>query len=83
MTNCRLKDYLDLWVLLSRETIIVRDTLVGLTNKFANDASRNILWGRFLEKNQIPAKSLDSIIDFIRTALEPIIKLAIALSDDE
>jgi predicted nucleotidyltransferase component of viral defense system len=101
MTNSRLKDYLDLWVLLNRETLdsgllaraiaatferretnIGEDIPVGLTNKFANDASRRILWNRFLEKNQIPAKSLNSIIEFIRTTLEPIIKQVTALSKD-
>lgn len=94
MTNSRLKDYLDLWVLLKRERIeqqilaeaivstfvrramkIPSDPPIGLTDEFAQDASRQALWLAFLRKNRLEAHSLGTTIVFLRESLLP------ALSD--
>ncbi|MET3106013.1 hypothetical protein AAKU58_000828 [Oxalobacteraceae bacterium GrIS 1.18] len=99
MTNSRLKDYLDLWVLLNNETLDdqvlakavaatfgrrgtgISNTLpVGLTDQFADDASRKILWKNFLIKNQLPITTLNSTIEKIRSTLEPILKEAATLN---
>lgn len=71
MTNSRMKDYVDLSVLLEREALdvellaqaikatferrgmVVPTTLpIGLTDEFAQDASRQSLWNSFLKKNE-------------------------------
>lgn len=95
MNNSRLKDYLDLWVLLTREsldpnvlaesiaaTFARRDTTVptnlpiGLVDEFAEDKTRQALWRRFLEKNQLDNTPLLSVIQAIRTELSPAIVMA-------
>lgn len=90
MTNSRLKDYLDLAVLLERETLetgtlataitatfnrrgmAVPDTWpIGLTDEFANDASRQALWRAFLTKNKLQHGSLPDILLKLRAAIGP------------
>jgi hypothetical protein len=90
MTNSRLKDYLDLSVLISRETLD-RNTLsaaiaatfarrgtalpttlpIGLTEEFANDASRQAMWMAFLKKNALPLTPLQVVVKSLREALWP------------
>lgn len=90
MTNSRLKDYLDLWILLERETLSA-DTLasavaatfarrgtplpnvlpIGLSDEFANDASRQALWATFLRKNALAAMPLGDVVGALRTKLQP------------
>jgi hypothetical protein len=81
MTNSRLKDYLDLFVILEKEklnqdilaqaisaTFVRRNTTVpkelpiGLTDEFANDASRQAIWLAFLKKNELEIKPLIEIV---------------------
>jgi len=90
MTNSRLKDYLDLSVLLEREdldpatlakaiaatftrrgTALPTELPIGLTDEFANDASRQALWAAFLRKNELPAVPLQGIVTALRTRLQP------------
>jgi hypothetical protein len=95
MTNSRLKDYLDLSVLLEREALdidllaqAIKATFerrgmtvpavlpVGLTDEFAQDASRQSLWQTFLKKNELIPEPLVAIVDRLRTALEPALNRA-------
>ncbi|MCW8385496.1 nucleotidyl transferase AbiEii/AbiGii toxin family protein [Legionella pneumophila serogroup 1] len=95
MANSRLKDYLDLYVLLSNEqldnkvlaqaihaTFTRRDMVVpeilpiGLTDEFANDPSRELMWKAFLRKNELEQKPLKEIISVIRNLVQPSISSA-------
>lgn len=99
MTNSRMKDYLDLSVLLDRETMdanllaqaikatferrgmAVPTTLpVGLTDEFAADPSRQVLWQAFIKKNEIAFEPLPAIVDRLRAALGAALRLAATLS---
>lgn len=90
MTNSRVKDYLDVWILLGRETLdasvlaaaiaatfkrrstAVPTTLpIGLSDEFANDASRQALWAAFLKKNALTAVPLSDVVKALRNALQP------------
>lgn len=90
MTNSRVKDYLDVWILLGREvldaTVLatavaatfkrrstpVPTTLpIGLSDEFANDASRQALWAAFLKKNNLAAVPLGVVVTALRDALQP------------
>ena len=95
MSNSRLKDYLDIWMLLNRESpdsMILAEAIaatftrrgmvvptswpVGLLDEFAQDSSRNILWARFLTKNQLTMTPLTAVINEIRSTLGPAFKQA-------
>ena len=97
MTNSRLKDYLDLWILLSREVleastlaqaiaatferrgmIVPTQLPIGLTDEFANDPSRQVIWLSFLKKNQLAVTPLSTVVVSLRTALEPALMQAAA-----
>ena len=90
MTNSRVKDYLDVWILLEREALdatilataiaatfkrratAVPTTLpIGLSDEFANDASRQALWAAFLRKNDLAAAPLGEVVTALRDALQP------------
>lgn len=90
MTNSRVKDYLDVWVLLEREELDItvlataiaatfkrRSTAVpttlpiGLSDEFANDASRQALWAAFLKKNDLAVVPLGEVVAALRDALQP------------
>ena len=90
MTNSRLKDYLDLSVLLEREdldpatlvnaiaatfthrgTALPTELPIGLTDEFANDASRQSLWTAFLRKNELTAVPLQGVVTALRAKLQP------------
>ena len=90
MTNSRLKDYLDVWILLERETLdpkvlataiaatfkrrstAVPNTMpIGLSDEFANDASRQALWAAFLRKNDLAAAPLGEVVTALRDKLQP------------
>ena len=47
---------------------------IGLTDEFAQDASRQTLWLAFLKKNALPPESLPAIVDRLRSALVPALK---------
>lgn len=101
MTNSRVKDYLDVWILLERETL---DTTVlataiaatfkrratamssalpiGLSDEFANDASRQALWAAFLKKNELAAVPLSDVVRALRETLQPALMQAALLVGD-
>lgn len=89
MTNSRMKDYFDLWVLLHDETLdrselqraiaatfARRQTTLpeamptGLSNAFANDATKQLQWRAFLERNRLDALALSVVLEYIRAQLE-------------
>ncbi|MCW8451802.1 nucleotidyl transferase AbiEii/AbiGii toxin family protein [Legionella quinlivanii] len=95
MANSRLKDYLDLYVLLSSERIdtqvlanAIKATFtcrgmalpealpIGLTNEYANDPSRDLMWKAFLRKNEIEHKPLTEVIAVIRNLIQMPFSLA-------
>lgn len=99
MANSRMKDYLDLSVLLERETLdratlaaaieatftrrgtaLPMDTPMGLSDEFANDASRQALWKAFLKKNALEAAPLPTVVKLLREALMPALALAMGYS---
>ncbi len=49
---------------------------IGLTNEFAQDASRQSMWQTFLKKNEIITEPLTTIVDRLSTALEPALNRA-------
>ncbi|MGJ7544535.1 nucleotidyl transferase AbiEii/AbiGii toxin family protein [Variovorax sp. LT1R16] len=90
MTNSRLKDYLDLSVLLEREALdadtlaraiaatfirrgmaVPGSSLLGLTDEFANDPSRQALWRAFLRKNDMALQPLTRVVAMLRDRLAP------------
>lgn len=98
MTNSRLKDYLDLSVLLERETldpdILVKAIAgtfqwrgmpvpavlpIGLSDEFANDASRQALWRAFLKKNQLNGVPLPELVAMLRTRFGPALQRALSV----
>lgn len=101
MTNSRVKDYLDVWILLGREvldaTVLatavaatfkrrstpVPTTLpIGLSDEFANDASRQALWAAFLKKNNLAAVPLGVVVTALRDALQPALVQADLMGGD-
>lgn len=100
MTNSRLKDYLDLSVLLERE-VLDADTLataiaatfsrrsmavptqlpIGLSDEFANDASRQALWRAFLKKNGLALTPLPDVVSALRAQLHPALHRAALLAN--
>lgn len=99
MTNSRLKDYLDLSVLLNREALdlntlataiaatfirrgmaVPTELPIGLTDEFANDASRQILWLAFLRKNEMAASPLVDVVNALRVKLQPALSQAVLVT---
>lgn len=95
MTNTRLKDYLDLSVLLEREALdptilataiaatfmrrgmaVPAQLPIGLSNEFANDATRQALWRAFLKKNALAITPLPDTVSALRAYLDPVIRQA-------
>jgi hypothetical protein len=48
---------------------------VGLTDEFAQDASRQALWLAFLKKNELVPQPLPAIVGSLRVALAPALKI--------
>jgi len=99
MANSRLKDYLDLWVLLERETLdpvtlaraisatftrrgmaVPAGLPIGLSDEFANDASRQALWSAFMRKNELAAVPLLDIVTTLRAKLLPALSEATSVA---
>ena len=95
MTNTRLKDYLDLSVLLEREALdptilataiaatfmrrgmaVPMQLPIGLSDEFANDATRQALWRAFLKKNALAITPLHDTVWALRAHLHPVIRQA-------
>jgi hypothetical protein len=49
---------------------------IGLSDEFANDASRNTLWQAFLRKNELPALPLLEVVAALRMKLQAALELA-------
>ncbi|UXH76656.1 nucleotidyl transferase AbiEii/AbiGii toxin family protein [Roseateles amylovorans] len=49
---------------------------MGLTDDFANDASRQSLWLAFIKKNELAAEPLPGVVDRLRSALAPALNRA-------
>ena len=90
--NSRLKDYLDLSVILERERLdkntlakavaatfarrgsaITAKPLIGLSDEFANDHAKQIMWRSFLQKKRLSEKSFPEIVKILRGKLQPIL----------
>lgn len=97
MANSRLKDYFDMSVLLTRETLdisllaqaikatferrgmaVPTESPIGLTEEFAQDASRQAMWLSFLKKNELDAEPLVAVVGKLHLALAPALKRAAA-----
>ncbi|MFZ3141218.1 nucleotidyl transferase AbiEii/AbiGii toxin family protein [Polaromonas sp.] len=95
MTNTRLKDYLDLSVLLEREALdptilataiaatfmrrgmaVPAQLPIGLSDEFANDATRQALWRAFLKKNALAITPLPDTVSALRAYLHPVLRQA-------
>lgn len=60
-----------------RRGMAVPTTLpVGLTDEFAQDASRQALWKAFVKKNELAPEPLAAIVGRLRLALEPVLSRA-------
>jgi propanediol dehydratase small subunit len=54
-----------------RGTALPAELPIGLTDEFANDASRQALWTAFLRKNELTAVPLQDVVMALRTKLQP------------
>ena len=85
ITNTRMKDFFDLWVLLHDSTLddaelqraieatfVRRQTAmpgtqpIGLSDVFAEDATKQVQWRAFLKKNRLQAMDLGDVIRYVR-----------------
>ena len=89
MTNTRMKDFFDLWVLLHdnttddaelqraieatfarRQTALPSAHPIGLSDAFAEDATKQLQWRAFLTKNRLQAMTLSHVVRTIRERAE-------------
>jgi hypothetical protein len=89
MANTRMKDYFDLWVLLTEETLdpaelhraaqatfarrrlaIPEATPVGLSDAFAQDATKQKQWTAFLKKNRLQHLDLVPVVGLLRNEFQ-------------
>jgi predicted nucleotidyltransferase component of viral defense system len=54
-----------------RATGVPNSLPVGLTDEFAFDPSRQVLWHSFLKKNDLPPRELFDVVTTLASALEP------------
>ena len=85
MTNTRMKDFFDLWVLLHdttlddaelqraieatftrRQTAVPGTQPIGLSDAFADDATKQVQWRAFLKKNKLQAIDLADVVRYVR-----------------
>ena len=85
MTNTRMKDFFDLWVLLHdatlddaelqraieatftrRQTATPSTQPIGLSDAFAEDATKQVQWRAFLKKNKLRAIDLADVVRYVR-----------------
>lgn len=57
-----------------RGMVMTGELPIGLSDEFADDASRQALWRAFLNKNQISAVALQDVVAMLRVFLHPAIK---------
>lgn len=89
MANTRMKDYFDLWVLMTdsrlaptelrrameatferRKLAMPSDPPAGLSDRFANDATKQAQWAAFLQKNRLEALDLANVVRRLREELQ-------------
>jgi hypothetical protein len=89
MANTRMKDYFDLWVLLTEETLdpaelhrAVQATFArrrlaipeaipaGLSDAFAQDATKQKQWTAFLNKNRLQPLDLAQVLELLRAVFQ-------------
>lgn len=89
MANTRMKDYFDLWVLLTEETLgpaelhratqatfarrrlaMPEATPVGLSDAFAQDATKQKQWTAFLKKNRLQHLDLVQVVGLLRNEFQ-------------
>lgn len=63
-----------------RGTEIPSSLLIGLTDEFGKDTSRQSIWNVFLKKNELQPISLQNVVVALRTHLEPVLNQAALLS---
>lgn len=85
VTNSRMKDFFDLWVLLRdtslndaglqraieatfacRQTSMPVTLPIGLSEAFAEDATKQVQWKAFLRKNKLDAMDLAEVVRYVR-----------------
>ena len=85
MTNTRMKDFFDLWVLLHdtttddaqlqraieatftrRQTAMPGTRPIGLSDAFAEEATKQVQWRAFLKKNKLQVIDLAEVIRYVR-----------------
>jgi hypothetical protein len=54
-----------------RSTAVPTELPIGLSDEFANDASRQALWAAFLKKNDLAAVTLGDVVTALRDTLQP------------
>ena len=60
-----------------RGMAVPADTPIGLTDEFATDATRQVLWQAFLKKNDLEMEPLSHVVPSLRTWLQPILSQAV------
>ena len=65
-----------------RGTALPAELPIGLTDEFANDASRQALWTAFLRKNELAAVPLQDVVCALRTKLQPGLAQAARVSEE-
>ena len=85
MTNTRMKDFFDLWILLHdttlddaelqraieatftrRQTAMPAAQPIGLSDAFAEDATKQVQWRAFLKKNRLQATDFAEVVSYVR-----------------
>ena len=56
----------------SRGTILPNAIPIGITDDFANDPAKQVMWSTFLRKNHLSAKPLPEIAEQLRNNLQSI-----------
>jgi predicted nucleotidyltransferase component of viral defense system len=59
-----------------REMALPQQLPIGLSDEFANDASRKAVWLAFLRKNELPWLELTAAVAQLRTVLWPVLRQA-------
>lgn len=49
-----------------RQTAIPRAPPIGLSDAFAEDATKQVLWRAFLKKNRLEAMDLSAVVRYVR-----------------
>ncbi len=61
-----------------RKMQVTNKTLIGLSDEFSNDLSKQLIWNAFLKNNQLEERPLSSVISILKKNLEPILEMVAA-----